>query len=333
MLPSTRRFRVPTRHARTPRLRMHRAPTPAPHPTPAPCPMPAPPPRSARTSRRRCSSTRDVTATAEGRRAATTMIAALKAEGGWGNGNVMQIDFSIDVLTADELDADAHVHDDRRLLLARLRSRRRCRCRPAATSRARPATRAPATATATCIVYQTRRASKLYEMWRANITSTTFYGGCLAVWNGAQDVHRHAARRSVHERRCRRLPDRAAAVHGRRGRGGPHRSRDPLHPAERPRHAGLRRARRRTARSTTGGANAPVRTASTCGCARTIRSTSLPTEGARVVARAMQKYGMYHADGGNIALTAQSDRHTTAQVGRPARLARSRRRSRSRTSR
>ena len=40
---------------------------------------------------------------------------------------------------------------------------------------------------------------------------------------------------------------------------------------------------------------------------------SLPTEGARVVARAMQKYGMYHADGGNIALTAQSDRHTTAK--------------------
>ena len=35
--------------------------------------------------------------------------------------------------------------------------------------------------------------------------------------------------------------------------------------------------------------------------------------GAQVVARAMQKYGMYHADGGNIALTAQSDRHTTAK--------------------
>jgi hypothetical protein len=39
--------------------------------------------------------------------------------------------------------------------------------------------------------------------------------------------------------------------------------------------------------------------------------TSLPTEGARVVARAMQKYGMILSDGGNIALTAQSDRFTT----------------------
>ena len=40
---------------------------------------------------------------------------------------------------------------------------------------------------------------------------------------------------------------------------------------------------------------------------------SLPSEGAKVVARAMQKYGMYHADGGNIALTAQSDKNTSAK--------------------
>jgi hypothetical protein len=40
---------------------------------------------------------------------------------------------------------------------------------------------------------------------------------------------------------------------------------------------------------------------------------TLPNDGARVVARALQRYGMYHADGGNIALTAQSDRHTTAK--------------------
>lgn len=38
---------------------------------------------------------------------------------------------------------------------------------------------------------------------------------------------------------------------------------------------------------------------------------TLPSEGARVVARAMQRYGMLLADGGNIALTAASDRFTT----------------------
>jgi serine/threonine-protein kinase len=40
---------------------------------------------------------------------------------------------------------------------------------------------------------------------------------------------------------------------------------------------------------------------------------SLPNEGARTVARALQKHGMFLADGGNIALTAQSDTHTTAK--------------------
>jgi serine/threonine-protein kinase len=40
---------------------------------------------------------------------------------------------------------------------------------------------------------------------------------------------------------------------------------------------------------------------------------SLPNEGARTVARALQKYGMVLADGGNIALTAQSDRLTTSK--------------------
>ena len=39
---------------------------------------------------------------------------------------------------------------------------------------------------------------------------------------------------------------------------------------------------------------------------------SLPP-GAQVVARAMQRYGMLLADGGNIALTARSDRSTKAK--------------------
>ncbi len=39
----------------------------------------------------------------------------------------------------------------------------------------------------------------------------------------------------------------------------------------------------------------------------------LPNNAARIVARAMQKYGMLLSDGGNIALTAQSDRNTTAK--------------------
>lgn len=45
----------------------------------------------------------------------------------------------------------------------------------------------------------------------------------------------------------------------------------------------------------------------------TFNLAGLPNEGARTVARALQRYGMFLSDGGNIALTAQSDTYTTAK--------------------
>jgi serine/threonine-protein kinase len=80
-------------------------------------------------------------------------------------------------------------------------------------------------------------------------------------------------------------------------------------PNDRPQRGFVRPATHGT--GTTGGADAPY-----YGVHLRLRADypvdSLPSEGAKVVARAMQRYGMYHADGGNIALTARSDRHTTA---------------------
>jgi serine/threonine-protein kinase len=61
--------------------------------------------------------------------------------------------------------------------------------------------------------------------------------------------------------------------------------------------------------STTGGSTAPA-----YGVHLRLRADfpiSTLSPGAQVVARALQTYGMYQADGGNIALTAQSDKHTT----------------------
>ena len=40
---------------------------------------------------------------------------------------------------------------------------------------------------------------------------------------------------------------------------------------------------------------------------------TLPSPGARVVARALQRYGMFLSDAGKVALTAESDRFTTAR--------------------
>jgi serine/threonine-protein kinase len=43
----------------------------------------------------------------------------------------------------------------------------------------------------------------------------------------------------------------------------------------------------------------------------TFNLASLPSDGARVLAKALQKYGMYLSDGGNVPLMVQSDQFTT----------------------
>lgn len=161
------------------------------------------------------------------------------------------------------------------------------------------------------VVHQPTR--KLYEMWRANITGGQFFGGCLAIWdmnrvygpNGrgqdctsadaagfpiapllftadevASGQINHAIRFILPNSRMRRLVYVHPATHSTNATSGP---------ATAPPYGARLRLR----------ADYPV--------------SALPTEGARVVARAMQKYGILLSDGGTIALTAQSDRFTTAK--------------------
>jgi hypothetical protein len=151
---------------------------------------------------------------------------------------------------------------------------------------------------------------KLYEMWRANLSGDAFSGGCVAVWDldhaypsgrgegctssdaggfpvaamvfTADEVARgsidHALRFILPNARIRR------GVY--------------VHPAS---HASA---------SLHGGPDAPP-----YGVRFRLRAdyplASLPTEGARVVARALQRYGMLLADGGRVPLTAADDRFTT----------------------
>jgi hypothetical protein len=157
-----------------------------------------------------------------------------------------------------------------------------------------------------------RPSNRLFEMWRANVEDGTFEGGCLAVWDmgltypppgrgeqctsadaagfpiapllfNADEVAAgqidHAIRFILPNSRMRRLVYVHPATHSTNATSGP---------ATAPPYGARLRLR----------ADYPVHT--------------LPTEGARVVARAMQKYGILLADGGTIALTAQSDRFTTA---------------------
>ena len=157
-----------------------------------------------------------------------------------------------------------------------------------------------------------RQRQRLFEMWRANIVGGRFFGGCLAVWDmtrvyppsgrgeqctsadaagypiapllfSADEVAAgsidHAIRFILPNARIRRGEYVHPATHGTRATTGP--------PQAPPYGARLRLR-----------ADYPLE--------------ALPGA-ARTVARAMQRYGILLADGGQIALTAQSDRFTRAK--------------------
>jgi serine/threonine-protein kinase len=157
---------------------------------------------------------------------------------------------------------------------------------------------------------------KLYEMWRANITgpaTSQFQGGCLAVWDMSltyPPVARGQGCTSADGAGFPMAPllfsaDEVAAGHI------DHAIRFILPNSRIRQHVYVHPATH-TTNPTSGPAAAPP-----YGTRLRLRAdyplASLPNDGARVVARAMQKYGILLADGGTIALTAQNDTFTTAK--------------------
>ena len=236
-----------------------------------------------------------------------TMMSRLAASGGWGTGS-MQIDFDLDVLTATASTpqraftptGDFFAPDCDQVAIpvpvgGNVEGEAGYAC----------------TNDGDChLLVSDPTHHMLYEMWRANITSS-FQGGCLAAWSTTKlytSVLRGDHCTSADAAGFPIAPllftaDEVAAGHI------DHAIRFVL-PNSRVARGYIRPATHGTA--TTGASDAPP-----YGVHLRLRADypidSLPTEGAKVVARAMQKYGMYHADGGSIALTAQSDHHTTAK--------------------
>jgi serine/threonine-protein kinase len=237
------------------------------------------------------------------------IIGALRDAGGWGNGDSFQIDFALDVLTADASTpmktftptGDFFTPDCDHVQMpvppnGNVEDNSGYAC----------------TTDGDChLLVWDAPALKLYEMWRANISGSTFQGGCLAVWNtnmtytdtlrGDQCTSADAAGYPISPLLF--TADEVAA-------GKIDHAIRFILPNDHVKRGYTRPATHGT--DTTGGADAPA-----YGVHLRLRADypvdSLPSEGAKVVARALQKYGMYHADGGQIALTAQSDRHTTAK--------------------
>ena len=238
----------------------------------------------------------------------SAIIANLAAAGGFGNGR-LQIDFSIAVLTADlstpyrsfTPTEDFYTPD--------------CDLFPLPVP---PSGALEGEAGYSCVgdgdchlIVLHQPTNTLYEMWRADITSGVFRGGCLAIWDldriypasgrGEQCTSADAAGLPI-------MPllftaDEIAAgvidhairfiLPNARMQAGVY-----VHPAT---HAG----------APSGQGMPPY------GARFRLRANyplwSLPDEGTRIIARALQRYGMILSDGGNIALTAADDRFTTAK--------------------
>jgi len=158
-----------------------------------------------------------------------------------------------------------------------------------------------------------REERRLYEMWRANIEGETFYGGCLAVWDMDMvypDIGRGDGCSSADAAGFPIAPLLMTADEVAAGEVN-HAIRFILP------NANIRNLiYTRPATHSTGATSAPE-PAPPYGVHLRLRPEfdldGLPSDGARVVAEALQRYGMFLADGGQITLTAQSDRFTTAK--------------------
>ena len=235
------------------------------------------------------------------------IIAALAAAGGFGNGR-LQIDFSINVLTADASvpfqsfnpTADFYSPD--------------CDLAPVPVPPGGALEGESGYACTTdgdchlLVVHQPT--GRLYEMWRADIRNGVFNGGCLAIWDlsrvyppsgrGEQCTSADAAGFPIVPLLFTADELQAGAIRhairfilpNARIQAGVY-----VHPAT---HAG----------GPSGQGMPPY------GARLRLRAdyplATLPDEGTRIIARALQRYGMLLADGGNIALTAANDRFTTA---------------------
>ncbi|MEZ4294148.1 MAG: hypothetical protein R3B70_04160 [Polyangiaceae bacterium] len=154
---------------------------------------------------------------------------------------------------------------------------------------------------------------KLYEMWRANIGGGGFDGGCAAVWDLTKEYPDTLRGDGCTSADAGGFPIAAMLFSADEVEAGSidHAIRFIL-PNQRIRENVYVRPGTHSTSATSGGPDAPP-----YGVRLRLRSDfpleTLPTEGARVVARALQTYGMLLADGGNIALTAASDRFSSAK--------------------
>ncbi|MFZ5896134.1 MAG: hypothetical protein ACOY0T_34070 [Myxococcota bacterium] len=153
---------------------------------------------------------------------------------------------------------------------------------------------------------------RLYEMWRANLSGSTFYGGCQAVWDLRQTYTPTLRGDCCTSADAAGLPIAAHLFNADEIAAGEikHAIRFIL-PNEHMRSRVYVRPATHSTSATSGPATAPP-----YGARLRLKAAfddSRLSAGAKVVARALKEYGMILSDGGNVTFTAESDRFTTAK--------------------
>jgi len=238
------------------------------------------------------------------------VIAWLEGQGGWGLGR-LQIDFSIEVLEADAstpfldfVPTDDFYEPD-------------CDAVPMPVPSGGALEGESGYACTTdgdChLIVWHEPTARLFEMWRADIRSGVFRGGCLAVWNLAAQPAVAGRGEQCTSADAAGLPIAPLLFSADEVAAGeiPHAVRFAL-PNARIRNRTYVRPGTHATGAASGGPSAPP-----YGARLRLRADypvdSLPSAGARVLARALQRHGMILADGGNVALMGRSDRFTTAK--------------------
>lgn len=238
------------------------------------------------------------------------LLGAVRTAGGWGNRDRLRIDFSFAVLHADASTPTRTFTPTEEFLTPD------CDQMPIpipSPGNIEGETGYACTTGGDChLIVLDDTSGRLYEMWKANIKSSLqFEGGCLAVWET-----RNRYGEALRGQQCTSadgagFPIAPLLFNADEVASGSidHALRFVL-PNDRIRQGFVRPATH--AAYTSGNAGTPH-----YGVHLRLRADypveTLPSVGAQVVARALQAYGMYHADGGEYALTAQSDRLTTTK--------------------
>src|SRR5688572_26410273 len=232
------------------------------------------------------------------------VIAGLVRRGGWGHDRML-VDFNIEVLTADDTAPMVPFTPARGFYEPD------CDMMPVPIP---PGGALEENSGYTCfsqgdchLIVQHLPTRRLYEMWHADLTNGFFTGGCLAVWDLTRTYGPSGRGHNCTSADAAGFPIAPLLFTSEEVASGeiPHAIRFIL-PNDRIRSGVYVAPATHTTDATSGGPDTPP-----YGARFRLRADfpvdKLPP-GPQVVARALQRYGMFLADGGNQALTARSDR-------------------------